>query len=71
MSDKIVCTGKKEKALIFALIPFGIGMLIIGLFFGVGYWTADSPAARWLLFVAGLGGSGYIFMTAYRALRHR
>jgi len=58
-----------NKALIFALIPFGVGMLVIGLLFGVGYWTADSPAARWLLFAAGIGGASYIFVFVYRALR--
>jgi len=61
----------KENAFILALIPFGVAMLIIGLLFGLNIWKADSAAARYLLLAAGLGGSGYIFVRSYLALRQR
>jgi len=61
----------KKNAFILALIPFGVGMLIIGLLFGLDIWKAGDAAARWLLLAAGLGGSGYIFARSYRALRQR
>lgn len=56
-----------NKILVFALLAFGVLMLIIGLLFGVGYWTVDSPAARWLLLAAGIGGALYIFSFVKRA----
>jgi fumarate reductase subunit D len=61
----------KDKALILAMIPFGVLMLIIGLLFGVGYWKAGDAAARYLALATGLGGSGYIFVMVYRTLHER
>lgn len=66
-----ILSNLKKKALILALVPFGVGMLIVGLLFGVGYWTAESPAARYLLLAAGIGGASYIFLHVYRTLRSK
>ena len=59
-----------NKLLSIALIAFGVIMLIIGLFFGVGYWKADELAARWLLLATGVGGASYVFVKSYRALKN-